>query len=559
MLSNLQIENIAVIKKAAIDFRDGFNVMSGETGAGKSIIIDSLNAVLGERTSRELIRSDSSSASVSAVFFDNSPEVKNILNEFDIEPEEDGSIIISRKMTCDGKNICKINGCGVTVSMLKRLGKQLVNIHGQLDSQALLNPENHLLYIDRIAENSAALEDFKLTFNKYSEALNQLNSLELNEEEKARRLDILNYQIDELEKAKIRAGEWEELKQKQRLFRNSEKIIELLNASYAALNGSDDTDGAVSLGFTAAKCLQNAANLSENFESISKKIADSVYELSDYCDEVRNMLDAAEFDESDIDAVEERLDLLYRLSKKYGATEEEMLDFYSRAVEERDGIDNADELKEKLKKQASALYNEALIKAKELSETRKKAGERFSVDVCGELKFLDMPSVKFYVDIAETDLNENGIDTVEFFLSANAGEAPKPLHKIASGGELSRIMLAIKSVLADKDNIGTLVFDEIDAGVSGRAAQKIAMKLKQVSLLHQVICVTHLAQIAAFADEHMLIEKTERDGKTFTELRSLDYIGRKYELARIMGGLTVTESQLKSAEELLYGAGIKNS
>ncbi len=557
MLSNLQIENVAVIKKAVIDFRDGFNVMSGETGAGKSIIIDSLNAVLGERTSRELIRSDSSSALVSAVFYDNSSEVKSILNEFDIEPEDDGSIIISRKMTEDGKNICKINGMSATVSMLKRLGKQLVNIHGQLDNQSLLNPDNHCSYVDRIAENSAVLDDFKLSFNKYSEALKQLNSLEFNEEQKARRLDILNFQIDELEKAKIRVGEWEKLKQKQQLFRNSERILELLNTSYTALNGSDETEGAVSLGFTAAKCLQNAANLSENFESLSKNIEDSVYELSAYCDEVRNLLDGMEFDESDIDAVEERLDLLYRLSKKYGATEEDMLEFYSRAVEERNGIENADELREKLKKQVSELYNEAFTKAKELSKTRKKAGGSFSVNVCEELKFLDMPSVKFYVNIDETEMNENGIDSVEFFLSANAGEAPKPLHKIASGGELSRIMLAIKSVLADKDNIGTLVFDEIDTGVSGRAAQKIAMKLKQVSSTHQVICVTHLAQIAAFADEHMLIEKTEKDGKTFTELRSLDYIGRKYELARIMGGLTVTESQLKSADELLIGAGIK--
>ena len=551
MISNLQIENVAIIKKAVIDFKDGFNVMTGETGAGKSIIIDSLNAVLGERTSRELIRTNCDYAAVSAQFYDNSGQLNNILAEFDIEPEEDGSLVISRKMTSDGKNTCKVNGVSVTVSMLKRLGKALVNIHGQSDNQALLNPEYHCTFIDSVAENFEVFQNFSASYEDYVSAKQRLEALNVDEGEKARRYEMLSYQIDEIEKAKITVGEWDELRSQQELFRNAEKLCSALNASYSCLNSNDEAEGAVELCFGASNKLSQVSDISDDIDTLSQKIESCAYMLSDLSDELRRMLDSLDFDEADINSVEERLDTLYELSKKYGKTEEEILRYYENALEQRNAIENSDELRIKLEKQVKELYDRAYDNALELSKTRKKAGEFFSKNVCEQLKFLDMPSVKFYVEIKECALCENGIDTVEFFLSANVGEEAKPLHKIASGGELSRIMLAIKSVLAEKDNIPTLIFDEIDTGVSGSAAQKIALKLKEVSKTHQVICVTHLAQIASFADEHMLISKSEENGQTYTQLVSLGFEERKRELARIMGGIEITELMLENAEQML--------
>ena len=554
MLSNLQIENIAIIKNAVIDFNDGFNVMTGETGAGKSIIIDSLNAVLGERTSRELIRTGCDFASVSAVFYDKSEAVNSVLSELDIMPEDDGSIIISRKITADGKNNCKINGVSVTVSSLKKLGAFLVNIHGQLDNQALLNPEFHMSYIDSIADNAGLIEKYRRSYNEYTETLKALEKLNVDEEQKMRRLDTLSYQIKEIENAHIVPGEYASLKEKQSFYRNAEKLTAALNSAYEALNGNSDIDGAVSLSFAASNKLNSCADMPESVNELSKRIEESAYNLSDCADELGSVLDSLEFDESDVNFVEERLALIHDLSRKYGKTEEDIIEYYNNAVSELDSIENADELKLKLEKELKEKYSVALENAKELSKSRIFAGNSFCLNVCEELKFLNMPNVKFFVEINPTELNENGIDTVEFFLSANAGEAPKPLHKIASGGELSRIMLAIKSVLAEKDNIGTLVFDEIDTGVSGSAAQKIAIKLKSVSASHQVICVTHLAQIAAYADEHLLIEKAEKDGHTFTSVRSLKFDERKQELARIMGGMTITQSLIDSAEHMLNDA-----
>lgn len=554
MLSNLQIENIAIIKKAVIDFKDGFNVMTGETGAGKSIIIDSLNAVLGERTSRELIRTNCDYAAVSALFYDSTQEIKNILGEFDIEPEEDSSLLITRKMTCDGKNICKVNGIGVTVSMLKRLGSALVNIHGQSDSQLLLNPEYHCSFIDSVAENSEVFRKFTESYNEYAAAVQELEKLNVDESEKARRYEMLSYQIDEIEKANITVGEWDGLRRRQELFRNAEKLCSALNASYSCLNSDDGNGGAVELCFSASGKLNHAAELSEEIDDVSKRLESCAYTLSDLSDEIRKMLDGFDFDEADINSVEERLEVLYELSKKYGKTEEEILAYYDSALKQRNAIENSDEIKNKLEKKVKELYATACENALELSHTRKKAGEFFSESVCRELKFLDMPAVKFFVDIKECKLCENGIDDVEFFLSANVGEDAKPLHKIASGGELSRIMLAIKSVLAEKDNISTLIFDEIDTGVSGSAAQKIAIKLKEVSKTHQVICVTHLAQIASYADEHMLISKSEENGQTYTHLESLGFEERKRELARIMGGMEITDLMLENAEQMLKNA-----
>jgi len=554
MLSNLKIENIAVIKNAVIDFKDGFNVMTGETGAGKSIIIDSLNAVLGERTSRELIRTGCDFAEVTAMFYDRSEEICAILNEFDIPVEDDGAILIVRKMSPDGKNICKINSVSVTVSMLKRLGKQLVNIHGQADNQTLLNDENHCSYIDRIAENSELFEEFTACYNKYISLKNQLDSLNIDEEQKLRRMDMLDYQISEIEAANIKIGEWDDLKEKQTLFRNTEKLSTVLGTAYAYLDGNDETQGAVQLSFGALNKLNSVADISRDISELSSTLEEKAYDLSAVCEQIKDLLDSLDFDENSVAQVEERLDVLYELSKKYGKTEEEILEYYNNAVEERNSIENSDEIKRKLTFEVKAAYEKALEKAKELSKTRMYAGNLFAKNVCEELKFLDMPSVRFAVDIKDCPLCENGIDKVEFLLSANVGEDLKPLSKIASGGELSRIMLAIKSVLSEKDGISTLVFDEIDTGVSGSAAQKIAVKLKQVSASHQVICVTHLAQIAAYADEHLLISKSERDGQTYTGLRSLGFDERKHELARIMGGFNVTDAMLESAEQMLLCA-----
>ena len=554
MISSLQIENIAIIKNAAITFDDGFNCLTGETGAGKSIIIDSLNAILGERTSRELIRTGCDYAEVKAVFYDKSEKVNSVLSQLDIEPEADGSIIISRKMTADGKNNCKINGVTVTVSMLKTLGKQLVNIHGQLDNQALLNPEFHCEYIDSIAENSELLENYRESYGQYCEVSRQLEQLNYDEEQKARRLDTLSFQISEIEAANITVGEYEQLKDRENFFRNAEKLSSFMNASFEALSGNGENEGAVSLSFSAANKLEGCSESSEKLSALAKRLSECAYELSDCSDELSSMLEELDFNEADVNAVEERLDLLYNLSRKYGKTEQDILEYYDSAVKERDSIEHADELRIKLEDEKRALYSLSYEKALLVSASRKSAGKAFCDKVCEELKFLNMPSVKFFVNIDECEMNENGIDSVEFFLSANLGEAPKPLAKIASGGELSRIMLAIKSVLAEKDGISTLVFDEIDTGVSGSSAHKIAVKLKEVSKTHQVICVTHLAQIAAFADEHMLIEKSERDEHTYTDVQSLEYESRVQELARIMGGNAITPELLESARQLLENA-----
>ncbi len=554
MLSNLKIENIAVIKKAVIDFKDGFNVMTGETGAGKSIIIDSLNAVLGERTSRELIRTGCDFAEVTALFYDASDEVNSILNELDIPKEEDGAILVVRKMSPDGKNICKVNSVSVTVSMLKRLGKQLVNIHGQADNQTLLNEENHCSYIDRIAENEAIFDRFSDSYNEYVALKNQLASLNIDEEQKLRRMDMLDYQIAEIEAANVKIGEWDELREKQTLFRNIEKLSSALSTAYAYLEGDDEAQGAVSLSFSALNKLNSVSDISKDISELSSTLEEKAYDLSAIGEQVKDLLDSLDFDENSVALVEERLDVLYELSKKYGKTEEDILNFYNNAVEERNSIENSDEIKRKLTAEVNTAYEKALENAKELSKTRIFAGNLFSKNVCEELRFLDMPSVRFAVDIKDCPLCENGIDKVEFLLSANVGEDLKPLSKIASGGELSRIMLAIKSVLSEKDGISTLVFDEIDTGVSGSAALKIAVKLKQVSRSHQVICVTHLAQIAAYADEHLFISKSEHDGQTYTELKSLSFDERKSELAHIMGGFEVTSAMLESAEQMLLSA-----
>lgn len=554
MLSNLQIENIAVIKSASIDFENGFNVMTGETGAGKSIVIDSLNAILGERTSRELIRSGADSASVCAEFQNVGDNVKNELEKLGIE--KDDTLIVSRKLTLDGKNVCRINGMPATVSMLKALGVQLVNIHGQLDNQSLLSPETHCSFIDKLAGSGRELNEFKELYSLYIKKKNELKSLNTDVNEKNRRLDILNYQIEEIQKADIRPGEKDELTEKLGFLRNAEKVLDLLHTAYAALNGDGEMPGAADVAADAASKLLSAADYSSDFTETANGVNDAAMNLSAYTEELRDKIYSLDYDPNETERAEERLDVIYRLSQKYGDSEEDILAYLENAEKERDALSFSDERAEQLRAETEKAYNEALAAAKKLSEIRIEAGKKFSADVERELAFLDMPSVKFIVNDSVGELYENGIDNIEFLLSANAGEEPKPLSKIASGGELSRIMLAIKCVLSELDDIDTLIFDEIDSGVSGRAALKIAAKMKELSKTHQVICVTHLAQIAAFADEHKLISKEEKDGRTYTCIASLDYNGRKYELARIMGGLTVTQSILNSAEELLSAAKI---
>lgn len=554
MLSNLQIENIAVIKSASIDFENGFNVMTGETGAGKSIVIDSLNAILGERTSRELIRSGADSASVCAEFQNVGDNVKNELEKLGIE--KDDTLIVSRKLTPDGKNVCRINGMPATVSMLKALGVQLVNIHGQLDNQSLLSPETHCSFIDKLAVSGRELNEFKELYSLYIKKENELKSLNTDVNEKNRRLDILNYQIEEIQKADIRPGEKDELTEKLGFLRNAEKVLDLLHTAYAALNGDGEMPGAADAAADAASKLLSAADYSSDFAETANGVNDAAMNLSAYTEELRDKIYSLDYDPNETERAEERLDVIYRLSQKYGDSEEDILAYLENAEKERDALSFSDERAEQLRAETEKAYNEALAAAKKLSEIRIEAGKKFSADVERELAFLDMPSVKFIVNDSVGELYENGIDNIEFLLSANAGEEPKPLSKIASGGELSRIMLAIKCVLSELDDIDTLIFDEIDSGVSGRAALKIAAKMKELSKTHQVICVTHLAQIAAFADEHKLISKEEKDGRTYTCIASLDYNGRKYELARIMGGLTVTQSILNSAEELLSSAEI---
>lgn len=554
MLSNLQIENIAVIKSASIDFENGFNVMTGETGAGKSIVIDSLNAILGERISRELIRSGADSASVCAEFQNVGDNVKNELEKLGIE--KDDTLIVSRKLTPDGKNVCRINGMPATVSMLKALGVQLVNIHGQLDNQSLLSPETHCSFIDKLAGSGRELNEFKELYSLYIKNENELKSLNTDVNEKNRRLDILNYQIEEIQKADIRPGEKDELTEKLGFLRNAEKVLDLLHTAYAALNGDGEMPGAADIAADAASKLLSAADYSSDFTETANGVNDAAMNLSAYTEELRDKIYSLDYDPNETERAEERLDVIYRLSQKYGDSEEDILAYLENAEKERDALSFSDERAEQLRAETEKAYNEALAAAKKLSEIRIEAGKKFSADVERELAFLDMPSVKFIVNDSVGKLYENGIDNIEFLLSANAGEEPKPLSKIASGGELSRIMLAIKCVLSELDDIDTLIFDEIDSGVSGRAALKIAAKMKELSKTHQVICVTHLAQIAAFADEHKLISKEEKDGRTYTCIASLDYNGRKYELARIMGGLTVTQSILNSAEELLSSAEI---
>ena len=555
MLKTLCIENIAVIEKADIEFSKGFNVLTGETGAGKSIVVDSINAILGERTSKELVRAGSENAFVTAYFEDINSEVKQKLNEIDLPCEDDGTLMLSRKISAQGKSTCRINGSVCTVSMLKEVGNLLVNIHGQHDSQTLLNADYHYKFVDMYGSLDGVLDEYKQSFKQLLSVRKQLKALTLDADERDRQIELLDYQIKELTDAEIKVGEWEELKKRKNLILNSQNLLQSLNSALAAFNGSDDYSGISTLLSTAVKELGTVSDV----DSDIKAVYDKAEALNDSVEVVKDALldkiNSIEFEPEELDRIEERLNLYYTFSNKYGETEQDMLYYLDKAVKKRAAFENSEEELEKLNVRYDEIFNQTVALAQKLTDLRKSTAEKLGNEICKQLEFLDMPKIKFTTSFEKGNLSANGWDKIEFLIATNVGETAKPLAKIASGGELSRIMLAIKSIIAQKDSIDTLIFDEIDTGVSGKASRKIGLKLKELGAFTQVICVTHSAQIASVADSHFLIEKNVENDRTYTNVTVLDYDGRKNELARIMGGINATESLLKSAEELLNNYG----
>ena len=547
MLSLLHIENIAVIESADISFDRGFNVLTGETGAGKSIVIDAISAVLGERAYRDMIRTGAAKASVRAVFTDVPEYPWFSENGVEYDPET----VIQREIYLDGKNICRVNGSLVSVSILRKLGIQLINIHGQHDSASLFDEENHLAFLDAFADNRSLREFYSQAYQKVATLRREIDSLTMDESEKLRRMETLKYQIGEIEKAQLEPGEDEALEQRRKLLQNAEKLSSGLEEATQCLYGGEDTDGAAGLLAQAEHALARLGRFSDSFQSIHDRVADLMYQVQDAAEEVRDTRDSLNYSADELEQIESRLDVIHKLRRKYGVTCEEILAYLEKAKRELDEIEFADDhlerLKGKLKKAEKTAWDQALA----LRKNRQEKAELLSQRILTELSQLDMPRVQFSCRFQELELTPNGADGVAFYMSANAGEALKPMSKVASGGELARIMLAMKNVLAEKDQVNTLIFDEVDTGVSGRAAQKVAEKLRSVASHKQVLCVTHLPQLAALADTHLLIAKSERDGRTYTSVTPLDLEGRKRELARIIGGANITQTTLKSAEEML--------
>ncbi len=555
MLSELCIDNIAIIEEASIRFDKGLNIFTGETGAGKSILIDAINAVLGERTSRDLIRTGASKANVTALFTDISEAVRTKLTELGYEPEQDGSLLISREVTTDGRANCRINSKPATVSMLRELGEHLIDIHGQHDSRSLLDADKHTRFIDAFGGLAPLLREYTHCYITLQEIEKRLHSISTDESEKARRIDLLTYQINEIEEAALETGEEEALISERKRINNATRILEALSTAYESLSGADGAEGATGLIGEAGRVLTDIAPVCEEVADTAQRIQEISMELSEFTHDIGLILDEFEYDPRNLDKIEHRLDLIYRLKKKYGASVDEILGYLETIRTELEEIELSDELLQKLTAQRAQRFAEAQQAASNLSARRDAASAEFARRVKEELRFLDMPNVEFTISNEKGALRENGIDNIQLNISTNPGEPPKPIAKIASGGELSRIMLAIKTVLAGTDDVDTMIFDEIDTGVSGRAAQKIGLKLKEIACGRQVICVTHLAQIAALGDHHMLIEKKVQSGKTFTEVTALERDARKAEIARIMGGDVITELTLSGADELLRLAG----
>lgn len=547
MLSLLHIENIAVIETADISFDRGFNVLTGETGAGKSIVIDAISAILGERAYRDMIRTGAGRAGVRAVFTD----VPELAWFQDNGVAYDAETVIQREIFLDGRNVCRVNGSLVSVSILRKLGIQLINIHGQHDSASLFDEENHLQFLDDFADNAPLREAYGEKYRAVMALRREIDSLAMDEGEKLRRMETLRYQIEEISKANLQPGEDEALEERRKLLQNGEKLSDGLDEAVECLYGGDDADGATALLDSAQRALARLARFSDSFTGFQERVADLMYQVQDVAEEVRSARNALAYSAEELEEIESRLDIIHRLRRKYGVTCVDILEYLEKAREELDNIEFADDHLERLKGKLKKAEKEAWAAAAALRENRQLAAKRLEARILEELSQLDMPRVQFACRFEERELTPNGADGTAFYLSANAGEALKPLSKVASGGELARIMLAMKNVLAEKDKVQTLIFDEVDTGVSGRAAQKVAQKLRSVAQYKQVLCVTHLPQMAALADTHLLISKSERAGRTFTSVTPLDREGRKQELARIIGGTNITETTLKSAEEML--------
>ncbi len=550
MLSLLHIENIAVIECADISFDAGFNVLTGETGAGKSIVIDAISAILGERAYRDMIRTGAEKALVRGVFTD-VPELTWFSeNGVPYDPE----VVVHREIYIDGKNICRVNGSLVTVSILRKLGTQLIDIHGQHDSASLFDESSHLTFLDTFGGNELLLNAYYGQYQSVIQLRNEIRRMSMDEGEKIRRMETLRFQIDEIMKADLQDGEDEQLEQRRKILQNAEKLSDGMNAAVACLYGDEDSDGAASLLADAERELARLSRFTDSFAALHDRVADLMYQVQDAAEELRDARDDLSYSADELERIESRLDVIHRLRRKYGASCGEILAYLADAQRELDEIEFADDTIERLKKKLEKAEKEAIGAALQLRKSRETTAQNLSQRILTELAQLDMPKVQFKCHFEETELTPIGMDTVAFYMSANAGEALKPLSKVASGGELARIMLAMKNVLAEQDKVPTLIFDEVDTGVSGRAAQKVAEKLRNVAVNKQVLCVTHLPQLAALANSHLLIAKQERGGRTYTTVAPLDFEGRKRELARIIGGANITEITLKSAGEMLLNA-----
>ena len=547
MLRLLHIENIAVIEQADILFERGFNVMTGETGAGKSIVIDAISAILGERAYRDMIRTGAARAAVRAIF-DDVPELAWFAEN---SVPYDTEVVVQREIYLDGKNLCRVNGVAVTVGILRRLGLQLINIHGQRDSQQLFDEGYHLTYLDAFAGNEALLASYEEKFHAVAALRRDIQRLTMDEGEKLRRMESLRFQIEEISRAQLKPGEDEALEARRKLLQNAEKLSDGLDEAVAGLYGDEDSDGAAALLTRAERALARLGRFDDSLEALHARVADLMYQVQDVAEELRDRRADFAYSGEELESIESRLDVIHRLRRKYGASCQDILDYLAKAQKELDEIEFADDEIARLKAKLQGAEQTAWEAAEALRQARQAGAERLTARILEELRQLDMPRVQFQCQFARTELGPMGADAVAFYMSANVGEALKPMNKVASGGELARIMLALKNVLAQQDQVATLIFDEVDTGVSGRAAQKVAEKLRSVARNKQVLCVTHLPQIAALADTHLLIAKGERDGRTYTTVTPLDREGRKLELARIIGGASITEITLKSAEEML--------
>lgn len=553
MLSELYIENLAVIEKATIDFSDKLNVFTGETGAGKSILINGINAILGQRVTKDIVRTGTDKAVISALFTDIGDNVLQVLDELGISAE-DGQLFLTREIRSDGGSVARVNSRAVNVSVLKAIGETLVTIHGQHDNQILMAPERHIEILDSYAESEALIEDYHSSFRELQSIAKKINKIKTEQSKKEFRMAELADIVEEINALNIHEGEDKEIEAELNISKNAVAISEALYMAKQLLSGDDDTDGAVEMTQRASKSVEGYTDIMTEISPIYDRLSSAAIEMEDISEEIGSLLDSLDIDPKRYDYLNQRSDELRRIMKKYGPELDDVLTTLENSQNELDELSGAEQSLDEFNKEKERLLAEVSKKAKVLSDHRKKAGERFVSQVTEELEFLNMPKVKLVVQQKTGKLTINGMDSIEFLISANLGEEPKPIAKIASGGELSRIMLALKNVIAEKDSIGTLIFDEIDTGVSGRAAQKIGIKLKQISRLRQVLCVTHLAQMAVMADNHLLIEKNIQGDRTVTTVRTLDHEQRKYEIARIMGGENITELMLENAEQYLKDA-----